>query len=403
MQNNRFLMSDNWYIEENKAYFCGTVLNAVFCVDLITQICDFIAWFPESDITGSRQNPYCIKRGKQIFCLPGAGKSVWIYNIQQKEWEKIEIGHEAQLYLYNKAFYSNKNDIIWLFEDETGRVLKINFETKKLEKEFLVSNKYGNDIYGECIFVQNKLYCVVNNTIKCIDLNSEEIIIYEEEDFKANLFTICYDGVNFWLSGYCKEIYVWNPELGIVKVITDFPSQFGFYHFPSMGQVYIDCNTYYVEDDPFFYESVVLGKYVWFIPSQSSSIIYIDRETYEVNQLDIMEEQETVDSLKRVFACKYLLEYVRSERYIGLYSIKNCWFFEIDTIELCVKNRAYKLSDETIFTIASAYGYNKGKIFFQEKRRIDSIFFSERLKRSIEIADNSFKNIGKTIYDNLDG
>lgn len=406
MQNEMFPMSDNWWIEENKAYFCGTVLNAIFCVDLVIQKCDLIAWIPECDVMDFRQNPYCIKQGNQIFCLPATGKYVWCYNMEHRDWTKIEIEHGKQLYLYNKTGYSEENSqIIWLLEDEVGMIHKINLGSEIIEKEYCISDKCESieDIYGQCIFLQNQLYCIVENKIKCINLNNDEIITYREMEFKSNLFTICYDGTNFWLSGYCKEIYVWNPEQGIKRVITDFPKQFGFYHFPIEDKAYIDCNSYYKTGDPFFHESIILGKYIWFISSQSPSIIYVDRETYEVNLLDIREERETIDSLKRDFACKYLLEYVRSERYIGLYSIKNHRIFEIDAVELCVKNRNYELSDDAVFSIAKACGYyNDEQKNFQEKQEMDIIFFKGTLKQNNGNVNNLYQNIGKLIYYNLD-
>lgn len=398
MQNEKTLVSGNWWIEEDKAYFCGTVLNAIFCVHLNSLQYDLVAWIPEDIAMDVGLNPYCIKRKDCIFCLPGTGRCVWCYNMYRRDWEKIEIEHDAQLYLYNKNLYRNMNSIIWLMEDDTGKIIQINLDKKEIQKEYYLSDSGVDDVYGECIFLHNKLYCVVKNTIKCIDLNHGEMITYEAEGFKSNLFTICYDGTNFWLSGYCKEIYVWNPEQGIVKVITDFPEQFGFYHFSTNSKAYIDCNSYCKEDDPFFYESVLLGKYVWFISSQSSSIIYVDRNTYEANQLYIKAEEETTDSLKREFACKYLFEYVRAERYIGLYSIKNHCIFEIDTIELCVENRDYRLSNAAVFAIANAYGYNKEKKIFRETKEIDSICFSEILKQNITNTDILMENIGETIY-----
>ena len=418
MQDIIFPISDNWWVEGDKAYFCGIVLNAVFCVDMISQKCDLIAWMPESNIMNFRQNPYCIKRGDQIFCLPGTGQCVWCYDMQQRVWEKIEISHDEQLYFYNKTFYRDANGVIWLSEYETGKVLQINLEKKALEKihYFPTRCRHIFDVYGEYIFIQNRLYCIVENTIKCIDLDNDELITYKIPEAKANLFTICYDGTNFWLSGYCKEIYVWNPEKGMIKVITDFPKQFGFYHFRTKDEYLdIDCNSYYKVDDPFFYESVILGKYIWFISSQSSSILYIDRETYKVNLIDIKEEQETIDSIKREFACKYLFEYIRAERYIGIYSTKNQWIFEIDTVELCVKKKNYQLSNGAVTKIMKAIEddnfqrileedirKHNQRIILREGKDRERILYAELIKRSVERDTKDSLGIGELIYSTLE-
>lgn len=69
--------------------------------------------------------------------------------------------------------------------------------------------------------------------------------------------------------------------------------------------------------------------------------------------LEIEEEHETEESLmKRGNAFKYMYEYIRQNRYIGVYSNKNQNIFEIDTSVMCVKNREIVFGDETVYAIA---------------------------------------------------
>ena len=88
--------------------------------------------------------------------------------------------------------------------------------------------------------------------------------------------------------------------------------------------------------------SIAIGKYVWFIPDRSNDIIFIDKETYKVFMLELEEEQETKESIdNHLMDFKFLLQYIRENRYIGIYSLKNRIVFEIDTIDLCVKRTDY--------------------------------------------------------------
>lgn len=411
-----FPMSDNWWIEKNKAYFCGARISVLFCVDMNSLQCEVVSRLPECDIYDFRAHPYCIRYKDSIICLPGMGKIIWYYDMQKESWKKIEIEHEEQLIISMAVYKQNDSSRLWLLEYETGKIFQVNLGKGVLEKEYYIPQNAKEIIYyGEYVYVNNKLYTAVKKRVCCIDLENADIIIYEIDNLKAELYTICYDGDNFWLSGYCKEIYIWNPEQGIIKVITEFPEQFGIYHF--YGKPYIDCNSFLlsVEEGPFFGFSILLGKYIWYIPNKSNGIIYIDKVTYKVSFLEIEEEKETKESLEREYANKFLFEYIREDRYIGLYSIKNQLVFEIDTLELCVKKKNYQLSNEAVSKIKKIIEddnfqrildedirkHNQRTILHESKKR-ERIIYAELIKRSNERDTKDFSGIGELIYSSLD-
>ena len=400
MPNMIFPMSDNWWIEKDKAYFCGARISVLFCMDMNSLQCEVVSRIPKCDIYDFRAHPYCLKYQDNIICLPGTGKDIWLYDIKKNVWEKIEIGHEEQLIISMSSYRRNESKI-WLLEYDSGKIFQVDLRKRTVDKEYNISSDDKKIYYGGYVVVQNKLYAAAENKVSCINIDNKEITIYEIPDLKAELYTICYDGFNFWLSGYCKEIYIWNPEQGIVKVITEFPKQFGFYHFHETP--YIDCTSFFCPEDSSFFEySFLLGKYMWYIPNKSNGIIYIDKETYKVSFLEIEEEKETKDSLEREYANKFLFEYIREDRYIGLYSIKNKLLFEIDSAELCVQYREYKLSRDAVLTLAKAIGLYDDQRIFQEKREKDQQMFSVLLKTSNEVIGNSLRNIGQLIYCTLD-
>lgn len=395
MQNVRIPWSDKWWLENEKAWFCAGQINALFCVDMNSRKCEYIAKIPEGNINSSRLYPYCAKYENTVFCLPGWGKYIWCYDLDKSVWNKIEIGQTNQLLMYTNS-YNQKKSELWLLEDKTRNIYEINLKKKLIEKKYHISHD-GNAEYCEYIIVQNKLYCVYDRIVYCVDMDNSDINKYEISCAKAALCTICYDGVNFWLSGYCKEIYVWNPDYGVVKVITEFPKQFGIYHFKGNELCLLDCDSFLFEKSHFFFNSIFLGKYIWFIPFQSNEIIYIDKVTYQVNVLEIAEEQETEESLAgRLESTKYYVEYIRDNRYIGLYSFKNQLVFEIDTVELKAENRNYALSDEAIHAIKDEY--IKSRAAFREKSKVEQQLFNIALEDNRNKAEESFQNVGKLIY-----
>ncbi|MBD5448775.1 MAG: hypothetical protein HDR28_01175 [Lachnospiraceae bacterium] len=400
MQNIEFPWSDNWWIEGNRAWFCGGEINALFCMNMNSGQCELLARIPECDFRNYRLYSYCMKYGDNVFCLPRIANVIWCYDLKKKIWEKIEIGSKNQLVMSTTA-YKKMDNRIWLLEDGTGRILEVNLEQKVKEKEYNLFT-YGTEVCDGCLLVGNKLYYIADDKVYCINIDNADISVYDIDGVRARLATICYDGNNFWMSSFCKEIYIWNPKQGVVKVITEFPKQFGVYNFNRYTLGLVDCDSFYSTEYPFFIMSIFLGKYIWYIPFQSNEILYIDKETHKMNILDIEGEQETEESLQRSFCSKYIVQYIREDRYIGLYSLKRQLIFEIDTVDLCVKNRNYKLSDKAFLAIAQGDGFYDGRRMFRESREKDQLFFSALLSANDKGTNNLSQSVGKLIYHALD-
>lgn len=391
--------SDNWWIEGNRAWFCAGEISALFCVDLNSGKCDLVEWIPECNRMDFRLYSYCIKRDDIIFCIPNMGKDVWYFDIKEMNWGKIEVEHESQFVMCISA-YSKQDNRIWLLEDEKGKIFEVDCTMKKVENKYQLpvdANKSSN----EYILVGDKLYFVSGYKVYCI--NGNALRTYEITGVKTELCTICYDGCNFWLSGYCKDIYVWNPDQGIINVITEFPKYFGFYHFRRHEIPVVDCDSLFCDDFAFYISSIPLGKYIWYIPFRSNEIVYIDKETFEVHLLEIEDEQETSESIDRhIIAHKYLVQYVHENRYIGIYSLKNGWIFEIDTVELCVRKKDYKLSGNAFLSLAQIDRSYYAKEIFREKREKDRILFSALVDANSSNQNDELQNIGGLIYRTLD-
>ncbi len=391
-----FPWSDNWWIDGDKAWFCGGEIVALFCVDLKKKQCELVARIPESNIIDFRVYSYCIKYKNIIFCMPSMGNCIWCYATQEKKWGKIEIGNKYPLSICMLSYKKNSSRVY--LQDKAGQMFELNLEKKEIKKIYQHEKK--SDEIGKYVLVDSKLYHAMDNRIYCTNINNTiDTIRYEISDIKGEIFTICYDGFNFWLSGHSKEIFIWNPQGGIVQVITDFPKEFGFYHF-RVGEIpYLDCVSSFNTEASFFEDSIVLGKYIWFIPCRSDDIIYVDKETYEVFLLEIEEERETKESIeKHLMDFKYLIEYVREDRYIGLYSCKRRLMFEIDAVELCVKNRNYYLNNESFLSITKEIvDYDSRKIF-RENRAIERKLYSALLKEKGKKEESTFHNIGNSIY-----
>ncbi len=401
MQSIIFPWSDSWWLEKDKAWFCAGNIGALFCVDMVSERCQLVAWIPERNAQNFRLYSYCAKFGDIVFCIANLAHCIWCYDIKKEAWKKIEVGNMNELIMCMHA-HKGKNDQIWLLEDGTGNIFQLDLKRQaiKVEQEYQYGCHKNMEFY-EYTIVEDSIYRV--GECKIFGMSKSCISVYEIEEAKAGLCTICYDGQNFWMSGFCKEIYIWNPKQGMIKVITEFPEQFGYYHFAKDEMPVVDCDSFRSIDFPFFMNSIPMNRYIWFIPFCSDEIVYIDKENYEVHLLEIEEERETKESIhNHIMPHKYLVQYIRENRYIGLYSLRNALIFEIDTIELRVIKRNYKLTGATMLSILNvAEGYHNEKIL-KEGRKMDDLYFSEMLKAKNSKIRNQIDSVGEKIYHLLE-
>jgi len=419
MQNGFFPWSDNWWIEEDKAWFCSGVIGALFCVNLNTMECELVDRVPECDLLNFRQYSYCAKWKDIVYCLPEANKCIWCYAIPDKTWKKIEMQDIGPILIYMCGQKAGL-DSIWLMGYDSRRVLKLNMRKAMIEKEYILP-RYENQYLGQYVLVGMKWYCINGKKIDCIDFESDDINTYELGDVKAELYTICYDGTNFWISSYCKEIYVWNPDQGIIQVLDRFPENLGICNYNSDGVMGVDDSSFISIQNPFFTQSISLGKYIWFIPYTASEIIYIDKVSYEVFSLEIGEEITVRGTYEKPYAMlgEYLVEYIREDRYIGLYSTKCRAVLEIDVVGLEIKMREYRLTERTLAYMAEEYHkergilfegggwssrvYYKNKSFFRQYiGKIDRFFFEISMQYRKDSNEEIEKGaIGQRIYHSL--
>lgn len=375
MQIEKLLQSDNWWLEGDKAYICASSIAAIFCLDMATLQCHFLAWIPDCPLKGYRINSYCRKYKNKIFCIPYDTQWILHYDLEQKVWGKIEIGFKGKLVVC----MDDENTVdakVWLMERGGRTIYQVDLEKEIVEKKYVIP-KDKSVFTGFYVLVQNSLYCTAGNGIHCIDIHDGNVITYTVTDEDIELYTICYDGYNFWLSGNCETIYIWRAQEGIIKTVE-----------------FCEKNDVFLKDIPLFGISMVGGQYVWHIPLQyNSPVLYIDKEDYRVG---VLERKEDYARSGGIF--KYGFEYIRQNRYIGLYSVNDPAFFEIDVCDLCINNRKMSFHNKSFLAIAREY-YREAGVLFEGNLEAHEIF-SAMLYDSEE-QPKKYLDIGRTIYSSM--
>ena len=352
-----FIWGDNWWFENNKAWFVWGVENVLCCVDLVTTRCDLLRYIPDKATSKFRLTPYCIKYQDDIYCMPSYGKSVWVYNTTNYAFDEICIDNPDEISIGIQAFWIYENKI-YAVSNDMKQIIEINHYTKKVDNCYQICKK---GVLTQSIKVDSFIYSLNGESgeIYQFDLTKKNFRMYKLPQIGKKYFTMCHDGEKFWLSGYCKEVYIWDSLTNKINIVNGFPRDFGIYDFTEETDGKANCIASEYKRFAFIH-SVTLGENIWFIPYITNKIIYVNKYTYQIHTFEVNEEDETKESIlsRRNLWYKYLLEYVKDERYLGLYSIKNNCMMEIDTVKMTYEYRSYdcKIGNKCVQDYIRIYG-----------------------------------------------
>lgn len=393
-----FVWGDNWWIEGDKAWFVWGMENILFCINMSTGKCELAVCIPDDNPTKFRLTPYCVKCGKYIFCMPGLGRSIWAYDLECQNFSKIDIDNPDKGQL-GFEFWVWENKLFAVSSGELRKILEINISKKKIDNYYTIctEGKLARSVMeGNAIYILS----VEADRIYQFDLKTKAMRTYILPDIKGKLWTICFDGEKFWLSGFQKEIYVWDQNTNMINTITDFPEGFGVYDFTretATGEA--DCMSENYEYHMFNF-SVLAGNKVWFIPYNANKILYADKGMHELHSFDIDEENETKESImaRTSLGYKYLLGYVKDDRYLGLFSIKNNCMLEIDAVEMRYSYKRYDYCAGIGNDCLKAYAKQRDGIFYEGVLWHRNVYKELIRVKNVESQNIGGCNIGKEIY-----
>ena len=392
--------SDNFILENHKAWFVAGEYDILFQLDLNTCQCEFVTELPEFSWGGFRRNQKCIKCHNSIFCMPDLGNGIWVYEIENLKFCYIEIQHANDVPRLSILDFWQYGESIFAVSNGLNKIIEISIKEKRVKKYYDVWDQQNYKI-AKSIKVGARIYGVsaVANHVYQFNMETKSLQFYELPKVKGGLRTIFFDGEKFWLSGYHKEVYVWKIDGNIVTVINSFPEKFGKYSVQGADSMFLDFETS-VFDVPMFIDAIGVGDCIFFIPFQMNEIIYIDRNTYETNYFEVDDENETEFTWLRNMRQKYVVEYVRENRYLCLFSFKNRRFIEIDLNNRKVCRKRYFLGSTCVQKMARLVEQCEEEIFV-DSVDMDKMIFSLKVMTMDYGQEKLLKNIGKNIFLNL--
>lgn len=367
-ENYHYLWSDRWNIENNKIWFMAGSFDCLFCLDSETGETSFVDHIPADNVFTFRNHPRCIKINDVIVCLPDNGKDIWCYHISKCLWTTIPYkGTDGIRLSCNNAWYIQGK--LYILSCGMKQIIEVDLDKECINKyyDFPAKNESG---FTNGILVNGYIYIASSYpaNIYKFDTSSKSIQKYTLHEIDDQIQTFCFDGDKFWLTGRCKAFYVWREETKKTLILKNIPDSFLIWNFSGTYKKLLN-HIRESEQSPLFVASILVNQYIWLIPFQTNEILYVDKETFDVKVFSIKEEIQTESDVKnQLLRHKYLVEYVKDNRYIGLFSLKNKWVFEIDCKELNYKILGYELSFDLRSQIEEILWLeNNYKIFYQKR------------------------------------
>lgn len=406
MLNTVFLWTDQMCIEGNKAWFVSARGNMLLEMDMQKGKVSLICKFPDlEDFDAVQYHTKCIKYKEFILCAPVQSSYFWLYNLKSKQFEKIESGAASPVGAENLIYYNGK---VFLVAKMLGEIWEIDAESHHLCNRYLLMDD-GEKRIWDSVIVKNKIFCLydpLNSALAKIyefDMDTKKVMAYELPMIEEILYAFCYDGNSFWLSGSKKNLYIWKIGEEEMQVL-DFASiPIGCYDFERVRTKIIDFDLSQ-NNELVFIKMIATEKYIWCFPFRTNQILYFDRRAKIFRCFPVEGEEETRESLSgREIFIKYIVEYVREDRYIGLYSTKQRRLIEIDA-----DNLRYEMKDsyldrevldaigEYLDAIGEKYLTQRG-IIFEKIGSLDFFIHALRRNKNSGFPSNVLSEIGKRI------
>ena len=192
----------------DKLYLFANNMNMLYSIDVGTGCVELIGGIPNKDFFDKRLVAEIIEWKRCIYLIPLASGSIWIYSIDNKNWEEIEINsyknNWANSYFRNALIF---NDVLYLFGGYYPAIVKVNLNTRIVQYDFDIfenRREEAKDLFfrGEPVQVDDNVFLAsaIDNSILKYSLTQsthEWLSVGKEGDSFSG---IEWDGKNFWIA-----------------------------------------------------------------------------------------------------------------------------------------------------------------------------------------------------------
>ena len=376
----------------NEAWFVSADFGELFHVDIDGHNISFLSKIPQ-DVIIWRSHPICIKYDNYIYCLPDNGKCVWQYDIYTNEWVSISLKNSiARL---NARQYIVIDNVLWFFACGLKCIIKLNMALGTIE-DYVGLPVNSSESIGAVSIKNDQFYFIfeTSSVVGQYDVLSDKWAWIQFNENNDRHHTLCLADGFMFMSGNKKKLYCFDRECKKNKDI-DLPLSFGEYDFAGNKSELLDTNSQVYKSSTFA-KILYCQNNIWLIPYRTSHILFMNLEDFELHEFSIPEDNETMQTASRhIIPRKYLILYIRENRFIGLYSTKNECIYDIDTCEKNYKILRYSFCDDDLHKLFSKTLTTIENDMYHCKDLIGDMLYP-RNKFRLEVIENNKKTFRNT-------
>ncbi len=335
---NTIPLNDGFFCDDaGMAWFVSATTNELFVLNFKTSRLELCGKIPENG-NCFRNNPKCFKKNNGIICIPDRGKKIWHYDLNEKKWGAI--WEDALSQRLCMDFLNEIDGDSYVYSKESQSILTINASYEVETCICLNTLDKGalelENVLNERIVLLSRAETVVI----VLDYISGNNIIIDLKNKVDSLFSCYLEDEILWGVGF-TSLFCYDISRDILEEY-EFPNQISCYLYDDKVM-----NQFRTTKESCFCDVVTVGGKAWFIPKYSNMLVYIWKN--KVKRFELPNEEENIISLNyRILRQKYIVEYVKNDRFLGLYSSRNEWIVEIDTILMVCEIKIFSTTNHNL-------------------------------------------------------
>jgi len=243
----------------------------------------------------------CVYKDKILFA-PFESSRILVYDIENKENISIidingKLNKEVREKYYIKRMVvhdnlifcvCNKNRDMLCLDMDSMQIKVIDLWKTDLSAKTDAEGFIGLNTGGDVCVVDDTLWVPINydNYILEVNMKEQRTNIHKIDAPAMRFSTICFDGNNFWMTGYEPVIVKWNKNRNEVKVFKEMPEGFQIFH----------KENYWEE---VFSRSFYERGYVYLFPLTANMILKLSTKTERIEKLYQWDELESCYSVEK--------------------------------------------------------------------------------------------------------
>ena len=387
--------------ENSDGWFVGEMYDALFHVDFKRNEYQLLKILPCNDVFFNRLYLGCDKIERFLYIYPRrlAG-NILVVSLEGNIIKEItlENPNNKDVEIVDTCIYSGK---IYMMSLGLKKILVLDVKGNKIVNSYNIFHDVEIKSYhGQMLYCDNSIYISIqdSNRIYKLDLKKGKMKQYELDDVMNGVYSFGDAGRELWFTSKEKVIFLWDKINYRLRKIEELPEKFGRYRFNSKRQLVLDLSKE-KDEEGICFNGVYKNNILWLIPEHYNMILCINMVTLEIEEILIPREDENEYSwTKRLVKAKFCVEYIRQDRYIGVYSYKNNHIFEVDMLSKQIDIREFSISNVDAELLMLQRYRKKGFLLETENIKLKDYIIKLRMQSK---KNKKKDNVGYYIYSSV--